>query len=769
MPQQRGRSPSTGHVNQLRQSVSPSPQAGFTAQANALGVDPSLLSQPLMFPHNNMFSEDSSFFDKSLNQAATAQQLPFQSSSNQDFSSSQAYLQQSSFPQTSVGQSHGFQPNVAMSGMGFDSFDGYNGLDNLNDQYLNTASNPNLDPALFSDDTMSNVQQNGMNSFDSTNFFNGVGSQHHQSLPHNAYGQMSTQNMTSDSANLMSQSIYANQMHSHNNSLDPSSAAYPQYGQSNDFSGALFQAHRRTPSDARSDISSAHPSPYLGHADINEAFNRSSPMINGQGDAMFFNDATLNFGQFSLTDPHSDSRTPADSPIISPDANIQMQDTSYFSLDGLGMSNIDLGSGRPSGFGQQSHQDPEAFPTLQFNGNTETGYTEGTLSPPEINIEFAPPARAPTINEPNYTLFESTLSPPERSKFSELTNVFQVTKVILGQRRGRSSSAPYPPPKRDVSPVRGRSPSVGTTLTTNSPRPLSTSPVPNTSDTPSKRRSSNASNPDREYIINLARPQQSITPPTTVGEPVVSPTPSIEGGKRAQKHPANFACTLCDKRFTRAYNLRSHLRTHTDERPFICTVCGKAFARQHDRKRHEGLHTGERKFVCYGLLKESAGTWGCKRRFARADALGRHFRSEAGRACIRPLLDEEAAERQAALVDEANQNMMNGVSNGSMTAPITTTSGSALTTGSGVLDVSRMPLPAALLQMYPALADIQWNAQPLHHSGMDDGEYDAFDLSSGGEGGWDDEEGYLSGNCMGNGGGGQHQTAVNTHTNSNGW
>jgi len=173
--------------------------------------------------------------------------------------------------------------------------------------------------------------------------------------------------------------------------------------------------------------------------------------------------------------------------------------------------------------------------------------------------------------------------------------------------------------------------------------------------------------------------------------------------------------------------------------------------------------------VCYGLLKESAGTWGCKRRFARADALGRHFRSEAGRACIRPLLDEEAAERQAALVDEANQNMMNGVSNGSMTAPITTTSGSALTTGSGVLDVSRMPLPAALLQMYPALADIQWNAQPLHHSGMDDGEYDAFDLSSGGEGGWDDEEGYLSGNCMGNGGGGQHQTAVNTHTNSNGW
>ncbi|MBE3045053.1 C2H2-type zinc finger protein, partial [Candidatus Bathyarchaeota archaeon] len=49
--------------------------------------------------------------------------------------------------------------------------------------------------------------------------------------------------------------------------------------------------------------------------------------------------------------------------------------------------------------------------------------------------------------------------------------------------------------------------------------------------------------------------------------------------KRIQKHPATFQCTLCPKRFTRAYNLRSHLRTHTDERPFVCTVCGKAFAR----------------------------------------------------------------------------------------------------------------------------------------------------------------------------------------------
>ncbi|TRX89658.1 hypothetical protein FHL15_009408 [Xylaria flabelliformis] len=110
--------------------------------------------------------------------------------------------------------------------------------------------------------------------------------------------------------------------------------------------------------------------------------------------------------------------------------------------------------------------------------------------------------------------------------------------------------------------------------------------------------------------------------------------------RRVKKHPATFQCNLCPKRFTRAYNLRSHLRTHTEERPFVCPVCGKAFAHQHDRTRHESLHSGEKKFVCRGTLG-SGGEWGCGRRFARADALGRHYRSEAGMICLKPKLAED--------------------------------------------------------------------------------------------------------------------------------
>ncbi|KAJ5856264.1 uncharacterized protein N7529_010208 [Penicillium soppii] len=131
----------------------------------------------------------------------------------------------------------------------------------------------------------------------------------------------------------------------------------------------------------------------------------------------------------------------------------------------------------------------------------------------------------------------------------------------------------------------------------------------------SGRRLSTSSIENRNYILALADPQR---PGAAPGEP-----------KRIQKHPATFQCSLCPKRFTRAYNLRSHLRNHTDERPFVCTVCGKAFARQDDRKRHECLHSGENKFVCCGDLSDDA-QWGCGRRFARADALGRHLRSEAG-------------------------------------------------------------------------------------------------------------------------------------------
>lgn len=138
----------------------------------------------------------------------------------------------------------------------------------------------------------------------------------------------------------------------------------------------------------------------------------------------------------------------------------------------------------------------------------------------------------------------------------------------------------------------------------------------------------------RDYILELASEQSG-------------------GPKRSQRHPSTFACDLCDKTFTRAYNLRSHKRTHTNERPFACSVCKKAFARQHDRKRHEALHTGEKRYVCNGFLADGVTSWGCGHKFARADALGRHFKTEAGKECIRPLVEER--ERDKILISQGSQ------------------------------------------------------------------------------------------------------------------
>lgn len=102
----------------------------------------------------------------------------------------------------------------------------------------------------------------------------------------------------------------------------------------------------------------------------------------------------------------------------------------------------------------------------------------------------------------------------------------------------------------------------------------------------------------------------------------------------------SFPCPICSKVFLKQYNLKSHMNSHSIEKPFQCSKCPKTFARSHDKKRHELLHNGVKNFKCEGYLSDGVTKWGCGKKFARSDALSRHFRTETGWLCIRPLMEE---------------------------------------------------------------------------------------------------------------------------------
>ncbi|KAL2919333.1 hypothetical protein HK105_200976 [Polyrhizophydium stewartii] len=82
-----------------------------------------------------------------------------------------------------------------------------------------------------------------------------------------------------------------------------------------------------------------------------------------------------------------------------------------------------------------------------------------------------------------------------------------------------------------------------------------------------------------------------------------------------------FGCTMCDKAFTRKYNLEAHILSHNNIKPFPCTYegCGEAFVRKYDLNRH--VQTVHERNV-FGPCPF------CNRMYSRADSYRKHVRLE---------------------------------------------------------------------------------------------------------------------------------------------
>ncbi|KAJ1668501.1 hypothetical protein IW140_000333 [Coemansia sp. RSA 1813] len=95
---------------------------------------------------------------------------------------------------------------------------------------------------------------------------------------------------------------------------------------------------------------------------------------------------------------------------------------------------------------------------------------------------------------------------------------------------------------------------------------------------------------------------------------------SVDDDSGSEKH-AKFHCDICNRGFSRQYNMRTHRLTHNPNsviaRPYNCEACSRTFTRKHDLVRHQVLHDASDAFKCSV----------CSRAFARLDVLDRHIRA----------------------------------------------------------------------------------------------------------------------------------------------
>ncbi|KAK8391153.1 hypothetical protein O3P69_017070 [Scylla paramamosain] len=65
---------------------------------------------------------------------------------------------------------------------------------------------------------------------------------------------------------------------------------------------------------------------------------------------------------------------------------------------------------------------------------------------------------------------------------------------------------------------------------------------------------------------------------------------TISSKNESTKLKPKHKCNYCNKEFSKNFDLRQHVRSHTGEKPFQCIVCGRAFTQKSNVKKHMATH-----------------------------------------------------------------------------------------------------------------------------------------------------------------------------------
>lgn len=121
--------------------------------------------------------------------------------------------------------------------------------------------------------------------------------------------------------------------------------------------------------------------------------------------------------------------------------------------------------------------------------------------------------------------------------------------------------------------------------------------------------------PNAENNKNVAKAIKQGSPRRRIKKTSLLPPGELDRYWEGPDENNFFVCHYknCGKKFTRRYNVRSHIQTHLSDRPFACAYCPKKFVRQHDLNRHVKGHLEARHCKCP-----------CGKEFTRIDALRKH-------------------------------------------------------------------------------------------------------------------------------------------------